>query len=407
MATFASSAGPPAQQPAGLSLTGTIPRRRGLSRRSFLRGGVGLGAMSVLGLSGCSLGGNSSADDLGGSTQLRMLNWSDYIDLTSDDGTSLGTIDRIRAEQGVQVEYSTDYTDSYEGYQLILDRAVNQNSPAYDIVVPVFWRAAEMIRNGWAEPVPLELVPNHVNLDPAYMTNSWDRGSRYQMPWQAGVTGIAYDPKLTGRPITSIADLFDPRLKGRVGIIGEMRESVALAMLANGDDPSRPTTRTAQAGLALVKDAVQTGQAVITYEDFADKLETGELAAAMAWAGDAWLLQTKRPDIQFIIPAEGAIRWFDTMVIPKGAANVAAAGRFMNFVYDPANAARITAYMGTNSPVLGTQDALRALGDENALLADNKLLFPDAADRNRLFTWGELDAEVETRLDEEFLRLVP
>jgi len=389
-------------------VTGRAVRGRTVSRRSFLKGGLGLGAVGALGLTGCSFASSATGgrEDLGGTTQLRMLNWTDYIDVSDDKG-SIGTIDRVRADLGLQVTYQEDYTDSYEGFQLILDRAVNKEVPDYDLVVPVNWRAAQMVQSGWAEPIPLELVTNHVNLDPAFMTNTWDRGSRFQMPWQAGITGIAYDPKLTGRALTSINDLFDVRLKGRAGIVGEMRESVGLAMLANGDDPSRPTPATAQAGLNKIKEAIQTGQVIVTYEDFVDKLKSGELAAAMAWSGDTALLQADRPDIEFLIPSEGAVQWFDAMVIPKRAANVAAAGRFMNFVYDPANAARITAYVGYISPVLGVQDALRASGPDGAALAKNPVLFPDAAARNRLFTWGGLDAETETRLDDEFLRLVP
>lgn len=383
---------------------------RGFSRRSFLKGGLGLGAVGALGLTGCSFASSATGggkDDLGGTTQLRMLNWTDYIDVTDDQG-SIGTIDRVRADIGLQVSYQEDYTDSYEGFQLILDRAVNKEDPDWDLVVPANWRAAQMVEAGWVEPIPLELVKNHVNLDPAYMSNSWDRGSRYQMPWQAGITGIAYDPKLTGRTLTSVNDLFDVRLKGRVGILGEMRESVGLAMLANGDDPSRPTPSSAQAGLAKIKEAIQTGQVIVTYEDFADKLQSGELAAAMAWSGDTALLQGKRPDIEFLIPSEGAVQWFDAMVIPKRAANIAAAGRFMDYVYNPANAARITAYVGYISPVLGVQDTLRAAGGDLAELAENPVLFPDAAARNRLFTWGTgLDPEFETQLDDEFLRLVP
>lgn len=380
--------------------------RRTVSRRTFLKGGIGLGALGAFGLTGCSLGSASGRQDLGGTNQLRMLNWSDYIDVTAEDGSSVGTIDRVRSDLGLQVTYDEKYTDSYEGFQLILDQAVNKDEPAYDLVVPANWRAAQMIQAGWVEPVPLELVPNHVNLDPAYMSNSWDRGSRFQMPWQAGITGIAYDPKLTGRALTSVNDLFDVRLKGRVGIVGEMRESVALAMLANGDDPSRPTAATAQAGLAKIQEAIQTGQVIVTY-DFVEKLRSGELAAALAWSGDTALLQVDRPDIEFLIPAEGAIQWFDAMVIPKRAANIAAAGRFMNYVYDPANAARITAYVGYITPVLGVQDTLRLAGGDLAALAESPVLFPDAAARNRLFTWGALDPEFETRLDDEFLRLVP
>lgn len=383
------------------------PTGKALSRRNFLKGGLGLGAVSALGLTGCSLTAPERADDLGGTSQLRMLNWVDYIDVTSEDGSSVGTVDRIKADVGIQVTYDEGYTDSYDGYQYLLDQTVNRQTPAYDIVVPVYWRAAQMIQAGWAEPVPLELVPNHVNLDPAYMTNSWDRGSRLQMPWQSGITGIAYDPALTGQPIRSINDLFSPRLKARVGFINDMREAVGLAMLANGDDPSRATLRSAEAGLDRVRDAIQSGQAVVTADDFDDRLKSGELAAVMAWSGDVVLLQEERPDIEFVIPDEGAIQWFDAMVIPQGAQNRAAAARFMNYVYDPTNAARITAYLGFISPVLGVQETLRKSGGELAVLADNPLIFPDAAARNRLFTWGGLDQKTETRLDDEFLRLVP
>lgn len=335
-----------------------------------------------------------------------MLNWPDYIDPAADDGS--GTLARAEAEIGVSVDYLDAYTDNYDGWDLVLANAVGTSPPAYDIVVPTNWRAAQMIEQGWAERLPIEVIPNHVNLDPQYMTNAWDRGSRFQMPWQAGITGIAYDPALTERPLNSVTDLFDPAFAGRVGFIGEMREAVGLAMLANGDDPSRPTVSGAEAGLALVRAAIESGQVgAVTFNEFADLLEQGELVAAMAWSGDTALLRDRRPDIEFVIPDEGGIRWFDTMVIPAGAANIGAAGRFMNFVYDPANAARITSRVGYISPVLGVQEELASQGGASRELAENPILFPDAATRNRLFTWGGLDAADESRIDDEFNELVP
>ena len=289
-----------------------------LSRRTFLAG-LGAAGLGAAGLVGCGTeAGSAPSFDLGNSSRLTMLNWPDYIDLTSEGRP--GTIERIQAELNLEVDYLTDYEDNYAGYELVLANAVNVDPPQYDIVVPTNWRAGadDRARLG-PNNLPIEEIPNHVNLDPAFMTNAWDRGSRYQMPWQAGITGIAFDPALTGRPLGSIEDLFDPEFAGRIGLIGEMREAVGLAMLANGDDPSRPTSATVEAGYNRIADAVESGQFTrATYGDFADRIVSGELAAAMAWSGDTALLRETRPDIEFVIPEQGAIQWFDTMVIPVG-----------------------------------------------------------------------------------------
>ena len=76
------------------------------------------------------------------------------------------------------------------------------------------------------------------------------------------------------------------------------------------------------------------------------------------------------------------------MIIPKGADNVAAAGDWMNFVYDPANAARITAAVEYVSPVMGVQEELRRAGGDAAELAASPVLFPDDATRRRLYFWA-------------------
>ena len=80
--------------------------------------------------------------------------------------------------------------------------------------------------------------------------------------------------------------------------------------------------------------------------------------ACVAWSGDVVQLQYDRPDIQFVIPEEGGMSWYDTMVIPKGSPNAYAAADWMNFVYDPVQAAQLTAYVQYVSPVKGVQEEL-------------------------------------------------
>lgn len=371
------------------------------SRRSFLSGAAALGAGAFL--ASCASPENTARREVENGTFLRVVNWPEYIDPVS--------IDQVIADTTIQnIDYREEYFDNFSGFDEIIEPALSSGGePGFDIVVPTQWVAGRMIANGWVEELPLENIPNHVNLDPRFMTSDFDRGSRFQIPWQGGMTGIAYDPEAVGGEITSVTQLFDTSndaLRGRVGLVGEMREAVGLAMLANGDDPARPTEAAATAGLNLLTDLAGAGHfRSVVFDDFVGELQAGRLLASMAWSGQAAALQLETGQFEFIIPDEGAISWFDTMVIPRNATNYAAAAAWMNWAYDPANAAQITAFNLYVSPVLGTQNALRALGGFEATLADNTLIFPDTATRNRLFTWGDLERGFEDQLEDDFAAL--
>lgn len=375
-----------------------------IDRRTFLAGASAFGAALAAGCTADPAGERTY--DLGSSGEVRILNWAEYIDPE--------LIPVIAEQQQMNVRYfpsvdgDPEYIDNIDAWETIIEPTLSRGQQLdYDIIVPTNWLAARMIGNGWVEPVPIERIPNHVNIEPAYLTNSWDRGARYQMPWQAGITGIAYDPALTEREIRSVADLLDPEFAGRVGMNVEMRETIGLIMLLNGDDPTRPTNSTAEQALSDLKQASESGQfAAWTANEFTDLLRTGELALTMAWSGDVVQLQADRPDIEFVIPEEGAIQWFDTMVIPRNSPNVAAAGKWMNAVYDPAFAAQITNWVQYISPVVGVREELQRLGGDAAALAENPILFPDAATRRRLFTWGGLDDAAESDLEQGFNQLL-
>ncbi|MEW6155073.1 MAG: spermidine/putrescine ABC transporter substrate-binding protein [Actinomycetota bacterium] len=376
--------------------------RSHLTRRRFL----GLSAAAVAALAaGCTSGGGPPAVT-GGTGRLRVLNWADYID--ADDAGSPGTVARFEAATGTSVDYVEDYDGNEDAFADLFEPTLGRGqATGFDIVVPTYWAVARMLDRGWLQPVPIERVPNHVNVDPAFLGMPWDRGARYHMPWQVGITGIAYNPALTRRDVRAVEDLFDPALRGRVGMVSEMRETVGLVMLTQGADPSRATVATAEAALERIDQAVGSGQiARFTSAEFVDALTSGEFAACLAWSGDIIQLQAERPDIRFVIPAEGAIRWFDSMVIPVRADDAAAAADWMNFVYDPANAARITQAVQYISPVLGVREELLAAGGEAAALAANPILFPDDETRRRLFFWAGLDAAAEDAVAARFSEII-
>jgi spermidine/putrescine transport system substrate-binding protein len=369
-----------------------------LTRRRFLGGAA---ALALLGACSAQQGPGAPR----AASRLRILSWTDYID--TDEAGAPGTVSRFSQATGRRVEYSDEYPSNTEAYDTLFAPNLGRGKRIdWDLVVPTFWLASRLVAQDWLEPIPLELVPNHANLEPNFLTMPWDRGARYHLPWQSGLTGIAYDPARTGGEIRSLSALFDPRFKGRVGMVGEMRETVALTMALQGDDPSRPTRAAAERALDTLERAVADGQIrEFTGNEFRERLADGTFALCLAWSGDIVQLQRTSPKIRFVIPDEGGMQWFDTMVIPKGAADTEGAARWMNFVYDPDNAARITAAVQYISPVLGVRDALRRLGGDAAALADNTILFPDDVTRQRLYTWGGLPPAVEDELDARFTAL--
>ena len=127
------------------------------------------------------------------------------------------------------------------------------------------------------------------------------------MPWLSGMTGIGYNPKKTGRELTSINDIFDPKYKGQVTMLTEMRDTLGLVMLGMGKDPSKATQADVEAAAAKIKKARKSGQIrKFTGNDYAEDLAAGNIAIAFAWSGDIQGLAADNPDLRWIAPKEGA-----------------------------------------------------------------------------------------------------
>ncbi|MET0578738.1 MAG: spermidine/putrescine ABC transporter substrate-binding protein, partial [Ilumatobacteraceae bacterium] len=389
------------------------------SRRAVLVGGgvVAVGAIGAVLLSGVGGGdddatagpseGSTDASAGGGigqgATNVNIINWTEYIDPTAEG--AVGTLDRFGEETGISVNYSETFNDNNEVYgkEFAAYLDAGNNTP-WDIAVPTYWMAARLKSKGWIAPLPFNLIPNYENLDPQYLNLAWDRGAKYHLPWQAGITGFAYNASVTGRELKSFSELFDPEFKGKIGQFTEMRDTLGLTMLMQGNDPSTATEDTMNEALDFIDEQTSNGQVRrFTGNDYLQDIENGNFAACVAWSGD--IAQSPNPDVHFVFPEEGAISWFDTMVIPIGAPNGVAAARWMDFAYDPVNAARITAFVQYVSPVVGVREELVKLGGDAAALADSPLLFPDDAVKAQLHVFADLPQDVDQEITDRFVTI--
>jgi spermidine/putrescine transport system substrate-binding protein len=384
---------------------------RRLGRRELLR----LGAMAAGGtaalpwLASCGRPGDRAGGSGGGGGdkergRLVISNWPLYID-PDKDGLP-GTVTRFERSSGIAVTYNEDLNDAAAFFAKLQPTLSAGRTVPQDLFVVPFWMAQRLIDLGWLEPLPLDQVPNRTLLLPELRNASWDPQGRFSLPWQSGIAGIAYNLEATGRELRSIDDLFDPKLRGRVGFLTEMRDTLGLLMLADGQAIDRPTYAAAEGAFRRLQKARDDGQIrAFTGNDYQDDLLAGNFAACVAWSGDVAQLAMEQPKLRFVVPESGGVLWADLMVMPKGAPHRNAAAAWMNFVYDPVNAARIAAVVNYISPVQGVQTIL-ARDPATAPLSRNPQMFPDASMRARLYSFGPLSAEEEARFDERFATIV-
>ena len=388
--------GPDSSPPATSRAAGRRLSRRALLRRLGLAGGAALALPAIAACGGPRRGG--------GDRQLVISNFPLYID-PDKDGVP-GSVERFRRQSGIQVSYAEDHNDAAAFFAKIQPELAAGRPIRQDIVVTTYWLAQRLIDLGWLEPLPLDQVPNRRHLDPALRRPAWDPSGRFSLPWQSGIAGIAYNLEATGRELRGIDDLFDPRLKGRVGFLTEMRDTLGLLMLAEGQEISRPSYRAAEGAFRRLEQAKTDGQIrAFTGNDYQDDLLVGNFAACVAWSGDVAQLAMENPKLRFLVPESGGVLWADVMVMPRGARHREEAAAWMNFVYDPANAARIAAVVNYISPVQGVRPILAA-NPATEPLSRNPQMFPDAQMRARLHVFGPLSEGEEARFDERFASII-
>ncbi len=385
--------------------------RARLSRREVLRGlGAGaLAATSLSALAACEPGGGAGATGptspaATGATSpiaspspqeevdwdaywaeqkvtgtLDFANWPYYIDRDRDG--SHPSLDLFSRRLDITVNYSRTIRENAR----FLDRirpALQAGEPiGYDlIVISNGPELSELINSGWLTPLNHAWLSNFdKNAGRLVRGPLWDPENRYSVAWQSGLTGIAYAPEAVdalGHVPTSFQDLWNPALRGKVGMMSDLVELGSAGMLAVGIDPADSTPddwQTAADMLRLQKQAVDP-----RYYDqgYVDALGRRDTWITLAWSGDIFQLNNLgQPDLEFVVPNEGAMFWTDNMLIPRNAAHPLDALEYMDFVYRASVAAMIADWVWYICPVPSAARIVEKRYDDPTV-ANSPLVFP-------------------------------
>ncbi|MFF3097600.1 PotD/PotF family extracellular solute-binding protein [Streptomyces cyaneofuscatus] len=389
--------------------------RGALTRRSLLRasgmGALALGGIATLGACGIPPAGRAegaaAADDHSAKEkEVTFSNWTEYMDV-SDDEKSRPTLEAFTKRTGIRVKYTEDINDNVEFFGKIKPQLAAGQNTGRDLICVTDWLAARIIRLGWAQKLdPSNLPHAFAGVSAQFRTPDWDPGRAYSYPWTGIPTVIAYNAKATGgRKVDSVTQLLDdPKLKGRVSFLSEMRDTIGMTLLDQGKDPGKFTDADFDGAIGRLQKAVDKKQIRrFTGNDYTADLSKGDIAACVGWAGDIIQLQADNPDIKFAIPAAGYITSSDNLLVPAQARHKTNAEKLIDYYYEPPVAAQLAAYINYVCPVDGVRDELAKI-DES--MASNTLILPDREMAAKSRSFRSLSTEEETAYEEKFAKLI-
>ena len=307
----------------------------------------------------------------------QFANWPYYIDV-SNHGKSHPSLHKFTEATGIKVNYLEVIQNNDSFYAKIQPSLQGGQATGYDMIVMTNgWYLTELINHKWLIPLDLSLIPNFTKYaSPLVKSPNYDLGNKYTITWQSGFTGIAYDPRKTGREITSVQDLFDPKFSGHVGMMSDNTELGSVGLLALGIDPATSTRADWQKAANKLK---QQRSLVRQYYDqsYIKALESGDTWISQAWSGDIYQANNSGyPHLKFVAPKEGVMAWHDNMAIPLHAAHPRDAIEWMNFYYEPKIAAEVADWVDYITPVPAAKPILVK---EDPAVGKSPLVFPTKA----------------------------
>lgn len=290
---------------------------------------------------------------------LYVYTWGDYIDPA--------TVEAFEDETGIRVVL--DEFDTNESmYPRVAAGAVH-----YDVICPSDYMIQKMIENDLLRPLDFSLLPNakkYIGAEFFAQSKTFDPENKYSVPYCWGTVGIMYNREIVTEKPDSWAVVFDEKYKNEILMQDSARDAFMVPLKLAG----RSLNTTDEAELVAARDMlIAQKQLVQAYviDEAKDKLVSGEAALGVVFSGEALLMMTENPSLDFVVPKEGTNFWIDSWVIPKDSENAENAHKFIDFMCRPQTAVTNFDYLGYSTP----NTAVREL-EENEDYKNSPVAFP-------------------------------
>jgi putrescine transport system substrate-binding protein len=341
----------------------------------------------ILALSAC--GGRKSGSDsssepgaeAGSGKVLNLYIWSDYL--------APNTLADFEKQTGIKVHVA--YYDANE----TLETKLLAGSSGFDVVVPTSSYFERQIKAGVYLKLDKSKVPNLKNLDPQLMSRvaRHDPDNAHGIIYMWGTNGIGYNAKMVqalmpDAPLDSWKLVLDPAVAAKVAKCGisvldspaEVLRGVYSYLGKDPNSQSADDLALAEATLTKIRPYIRN----INSSEYIEALANGDLCIAVGYNGDVMQARdrareaNKGIDIDYVVPKEGSILWFDMMAIPADAPNPESAYAFINYILEPQVSADISNFKRYANANLAAQPLVKPD------VKDDPRIYPPADQREKL-----------------------
>ena len=296
-------------------------KRRGKARRAVSRRGHKVLRGIAAGAAACALGAVLIVTGRSANTErvVNVCSWGEYIDES--------LIDEFEQKTGITVNYQT--AESNEALYSLIE----MGGADFDVIVPSDYMVARLIDEGLLAELDYDNIPNYALIGDQYKGLSYDPENKYTVPYTWGTLGIIYNTTMVDEEITSWDAMFDTKYAGQVLMINNSRDAMAAALLDLGYSINTTDEGELQEAFELLAGAKKNGvyQAFVMDQVF-QKMEGGNAAIAMYYAGDYLTMLENNEDLRFVIPDEGSNWFVDAMCVLKTSQHKAEAEEWINFI---------------------------------------------------------------------------
>ena len=391
-----------------------------ITRRAALQAGAIAGAASLLlpAAADAAVEGTAWWATKSKTGVLNFANWPYYIDTYNGKHP---TLDNLKTTQGITTTYSEVIEDNPTFYQQIRPALQSGDSTGYDIIVMTDNSVGlrYLLNGGYLVPLDdTKLTKFKTNASKAAKKVYADSGKRL-VPWQSGMTTLAYNKSKVSTNKTSLKMAFDTsssnvaKLRNRVGMLSDPIELGNLALLAIGKNPATSTPTDWQAAATKLRQQRDSGLVKAYYgNDIINELKLGNLWVGQVYSGDVFQARIGgNKNLVLMNATEGVLLWTDNMCIPKGAEHPRDAMIAIDYFYDPAVAAVLAYYVNYMTPVPGAKakmlaptkgwqattmaNLLKDIDVKASVIASSPEVFPTTAYKLKSYyafkTQGEID----------------